>query len=211
MTAISTSGTEGTVDELTAQGRRTRAGLIRAARRVFERKGFMDARIVDITKSARVATGSFYNYFDSKEQIFEVMLTELQQELFEVPGESTKSMAPVDRIRLANRRYLEIFGTWAKLWAAVEEAAITNADVRNLIAERRRVYNERTQRAIQHWVDQGVANPRVAPAFAAAALGAMTERCAYLWYVFGTPPDLEDGVEALTQLLARSLRLEQAD
>ena len=52
---------------------------------------------------------------------------------------------------------------------------------------------------------------RVAPAFAAAALGAMTERCAYLWYVFGTPPDLEDGVEALTQLWARSLRLEQAD
>lgn len=209
MPSESSSEVEATASDLTAQGRRTRAALIRAARRVFERKGYMDARIVDITKSARVATGSFYNYFESKEQIFEVMLTELQAELFTIPADGSRSTPPIERIRSANRRYLEFFQQWATLWAAVEEAAITNSDVRTMIERRRRTYNERTERAILHWINDGEASPRVSAGFAAAALGAMTERCAYLWYVFGSAPDLNDGVDALTQLWARSLRLER--
>jgi AcrR family transcriptional regulator len=52
------------------KGVRTRARLIDAAKQVFERDGFLDARIVDIAETADLAPGSFYHYFDSKEQIF---------------------------------------------------------------------------------------------------------------------------------------------
>ena len=51
----------------TARGRRTRAALLDASRRVFERHGFVNAKISDIATEAGVAQGSFYNYFDSKE------------------------------------------------------------------------------------------------------------------------------------------------
>jgi AcrR family transcriptional regulator len=44
----------------TARGNRMRKALVSAARRVFERDGYLDARIVDITADARVATGSYY-------------------------------------------------------------------------------------------------------------------------------------------------------
>ena len=43
---------------------------MRAAQKVFERDGFLDARITDITATARTATGSFYTYFNGKEEIF---------------------------------------------------------------------------------------------------------------------------------------------
>jgi len=43
-----------------ARGTRTREALVRAARRVFERHGFLDARITDIAAEAGVASGSFY-------------------------------------------------------------------------------------------------------------------------------------------------------
>ena len=41
------------------RGQRTRAALVTAARSIFERDGFLDARITDITAEAEVASGTF--------------------------------------------------------------------------------------------------------------------------------------------------------
>ena len=42
------------------RGQRTRAALIVAARSVFERDGYLDARTTDIAEQANVASGTFY-------------------------------------------------------------------------------------------------------------------------------------------------------
>src|SRR5580698_7583907 len=55
------------VEPRSAKGRRTRARLLEAAKAVFERDGFLAARISDIAAEAEVSHGSFYHYFDSKE------------------------------------------------------------------------------------------------------------------------------------------------
>jgi len=43
---------------LTGRGRRTRQRLVDAARVVFERDGFLNSRLVDITDEAGTAVGS---------------------------------------------------------------------------------------------------------------------------------------------------------
>jgi len=53
----------------TARGAATQAQLVRSAKKIFERDGFLDARITDITATAGTATGSFYKYFASKEDL----------------------------------------------------------------------------------------------------------------------------------------------
>ncbi len=58
----------------TERGTRTRAALIAAARKVFERSGYLDARLIDIAKEAGCATGSFYTYFANKEEVFAAVL-----------------------------------------------------------------------------------------------------------------------------------------
>ena len=57
-------------EPVTQRGRRTRALLLEAARRVFEEKGFTETRIGDITAEADVAHGTFYTYFESKHELF---------------------------------------------------------------------------------------------------------------------------------------------
>ena len=47
----------------------TRRDLLDAARVVFERKGYLNATITDITTEAGKAAGSFYNHFDGKEAL----------------------------------------------------------------------------------------------------------------------------------------------
>ena len=50
---------------------------MQAARHVFSQKGYKEANIAAITKEAKIAVGSFYKYFDSKEEIFiEIYVTE---------------------------------------------------------------------------------------------------------------------------------------
>lgn len=56
---------------------RTEARLVDAAAEVFGRKGVAATTIADITETADVGLGTFYNYFDSKEAIEAAVTTKL--------------------------------------------------------------------------------------------------------------------------------------
>lgn len=64
-----------------SQGQRTRAKLLEAAEAEFGQKGFYEAQIVDITRRAGVAHGTFYTYFPSKEAIFVELVREINKQL----------------------------------------------------------------------------------------------------------------------------------
>jgi AcrR family transcriptional regulator len=59
----------------TARGQRTREKLLQAAEIEFGEKGFHEAAISGITQRAGVALGTFYVYFDSKEEIFRALVS----------------------------------------------------------------------------------------------------------------------------------------
>ncbi len=52
----------------------TRASLVGAARELFAGKGVEATAIAEITEAGDVGFGSFYNYFDSKEETAEAVL-----------------------------------------------------------------------------------------------------------------------------------------
>ena len=75
---------------ISAKGRRTRRKLLDAAQIVFERDGFLDARIADIAHEAGVSHGTFYTYFDSKTEIFRTLVTEVMEMVYDTqitPGD----------------------------------------------------------------------------------------------------------------------------
>ena len=47
----------------------TRARILRAAWRLFERQGFFATTVEQITEAADVGKGTFFNYFPSKEHV----------------------------------------------------------------------------------------------------------------------------------------------
>jgi len=63
------------VDRGARRRERTRTSLLEGARRVIADKGFDAATISEITQAADVGFGSFYNHFQSKDELLGVLVT----------------------------------------------------------------------------------------------------------------------------------------
>jgi AcrR family transcriptional regulator len=192
----------------TARGARTRAVLVRAARTVFERDGYLNARLTDITAEAGLATGSFYTYFTNKEQVFAAVLAEVQEEMLHPHvREMTDSDDPVALIEAANRAYLLAYRRNAALMRLLEQVATIDDDVRELRRQRGLAFAERNAESIRDLQARGLADRELDPFLAASALSAMVGRIAYSTYVVGEARELDDLVATLTRLWANALRI----
>ncbi len=65
--------------ELSNRGVETRGRLLEAAEQVFADLGYHEASIVKITDAAGVAQGTFYLYFQSKKEIFDELVRDLNR------------------------------------------------------------------------------------------------------------------------------------
>lgn len=191
----------------TARGRRSRRALLDAAKEVFARDGFADARITDIADAAGTAHGSFYRYFDSKEEIFIELLRELVEELRQPvrTDAGTEPKNPYERILRANRTFLEAYRANRAIMIVWEQVASLNEHVEQLRREYSDRFAARIERAIIRWQEAGLADPAIDPRYAAAALSGMLSNFAYRWSVQDADYDLDTAAEQLSLLWANAL------
>jgi AcrR family transcriptional regulator len=197
------------------KGERTRARLVDAAKTVFERDGFLDARIADIADTANLAPGSFYHYFESKEQIFREVAQAQEERLTAPPdveqrADGTGDPSPLERIRRANRRYLERYRDEAPLMGVIEQMSRYDDEVSAARFATMKHFAWRAEAAIAQLQREGHVDARLDPSTAADALGAMVARFAELWLVQGYRDyDFDHAVEQLTILWANALGLRE--
>jgi AcrR family transcriptional regulator len=189
-----------------ARGLRTRAKLVAAARTVFERDGYLDSRVADISAEANTATGSFYTYFDSKEEIFAAVLAELQDDMLhqhiqEVVGNDD----PAAVIEASNRAYLLVYQRNAKLMGLLEQVSTIDENFRDLRRRRSHAFAERNAHTIRGLQARGLADPDLNPMLTATALSSMVSRVAYINYVLGDEWKLEELVQELTRMWVNAL------
>ncbi|MCI6158326.1 MAG: TetR/AcrR family transcriptional regulator [Selenomonadaceae bacterium] len=60
---------------------RSRQAILDAAAAEFKRKGFKETAIVDIMRTAKLGTGTFYNYFKTKDGVLLALLSNLVQDM----------------------------------------------------------------------------------------------------------------------------------
>jgi AcrR family transcriptional regulator len=63
-------------NRLERRKQRTRSALVKAAQRLIA-EGKINVPVLEITRAADVGMGSFYNHFDSKEQLFEAAIADV--------------------------------------------------------------------------------------------------------------------------------------
>ena len=100
----------------TARGERTLRKILDAAREEFGERGFSDSSIVGITQRAGVALGTFYTYFDSKEELFQALVRDMSAQ---VRDTAAPAFMEYPNALDAARKGLELF-----LWFAREHRHI---------------------------------------------------------------------------------------
>lgn len=72
--------------------------ILDAAEDVFSRAGFHEAKMADIAERAGVATGTLYNYFKSKDHVFEALSERSYQAFSAVVAPAAELSAPLQRL-----------------------------------------------------------------------------------------------------------------
>jgi AcrR family transcriptional regulator len=189
----------------TARGLRTREKLVHAARLAFESKGYLEANVHDIASRAKVAYGTFYTYFSSKEEIFEEVVQDLVRDFRVVANTEPHAHDPIESIERANRGYLRAYRANARMMAILEQVATFSPRLAAVRRAARRHWVERNEAAITRWQQEGLVDDRLDPYYAASALGSMVDRSAYVWLVLGEPYEEELAVAQLTRLYCNAL------
>lgn len=193
----------------TERGRKTRAALLRAARTVFARDGFLAATTTTIAQAAGVANGSFYTHFSDKYEILVDLWAEVQEEMLH-PGIHHVHLGesdPAQVIEEATRAYLESYRANADLMGVFEQVATVDERFRALRVLRAKAFEERNERSIRRLQAEGWADPDLDSVLTADALNAMVSRTAYLTFCLShREVDMDTLVATLTTLWINALR-----
>ena len=113
----------------TARGQRTLRKILDAALEEFGEKGFSEGSIVGITSRARVALGTFYTYFDSKEAVFQELVRDMSAQVRDhvAPVFATASDA-LDAEGRALTSFLEFVRTHRQVYRIIDEAEFVDPE-----------------------------------------------------------------------------------
>jgi AcrR family transcriptional regulator len=175
-----------------------REKLLAAARHVFAEKGLGEATARDIVRGTDLATGTFYNYFDSKEDVFRALLGELSEKArAAVRSQRDRPGASLEqRIHGAYRAYFELAVQDAELFAVfrrnagviamMPEDGLFEAGVDELFSD------------LVEWADAGRIPPLDFDYLATAMVGTGFQVATHL--VDRDPPDVEAAASFCTRL-----------
>ena len=101
---------------------KNRAKLLAAARKVFLEKGLGEATARDIVRETDLATGTFYNYFRDKEEVYRALLTDFQDRITEatLPLRRDTSLAVEERITRGTLAFFEVVADDAELFKVLQ-------------------------------------------------------------------------------------------
>ena len=106
-----------------------RAKLLAAARKVFAEKGLGEATARDIVRETDLATGTFYNYFRDKEEVFRALLEEFEQRVSDatLPLRRDPDLTLEQRLEYGARAFYQVVAEDRELFCVLRRNAGTAA------------------------------------------------------------------------------------
>lgn len=185
---------------LTDRGARTRRNILAAAEQVFGELGFHDASIVKITEKAGVAQGTFYIYFESKQQVFDELVRDLNRRVRQTVSEHSEGARNrADRERLGFAAYFRFVASHPGIYRIIRQAEIVSPQVL-------REHYEAVLRGYVTGLDTAVARGEISPgdsevrAWMLMGIGEMIGMRWVLWEESSSVPDevLEEMLRFIT-------------
>jgi AcrR family transcriptional regulator len=182
---------------------RTRLRIFDAAEEVFGSLGYHDASIVDITRAAGVAPGTFYVHFASKVELFRQLVRVRRAELQDV---ARKAAYKHEGGRKLVHAGFKAWFTWVakhpSILRVMREAEFVET---SLIEDLYRIHAREQAEGLQRSLDAGRVDP-IDPEVVAWCLVGMVETVALRWIVWeGGKPIPPERLDAFVDTALRAM------
>ena len=191
-----------------ARAAETEAALKAAARRGFAERGYLTAKITDITAAAGRAAGSFYNHFSGKEDLLRALLTDMlaaSDARVAADDEHDPDLGKRSAVRHHVRAYLDSFRANREVMVALHQAAMVDPAFRATLDDLTSPDLHHIAEHLDHVRRAGGALPGE-PLAVAKAIGALLWGYGHAHVVEGTTGLTDDAaVDLLTDLIHRGV------
>jgi AcrR family transcriptional regulator len=177
-----------------------------AALEEFGEKGFSEGSIVGITSRARVALGTFYTYFDSKEAVFQELVRDMSAQVRDhVAPVLSASFDTLDGEGRALESFLDFVRTHRQVYRIIDEAEFVDPEG---FRKHYMTTAERIAARLQAGKDKGEVASMDSPLATEVEAWAIMGMNVFLGLRFGVwgkePPD--DVAQVANELLRRGLQ-----
>ena len=193
-----------------ARAETTQREVLSAARTVFAEKGYRATTVAAVTAEAGVAHGTFYLYFENKEDVFVHVVSDALEELYQTsftPAPLVGGYPDPTIVRERIAGFLTTIASQAGLWRAVLEGALASPVVADHWMVQRSRFHQTLAWRWRTFQTAGTMRPFDVE-IAAHALGSMIEWTALSSLAFGPPGEFvvdDHLVDTLTGLWTRAV------
>ena len=184
-----------------------REAILDAAIHVFAQRGFFQAQVADMARSAGVAAGTVYLYFKGKD---DVLVSVFERTMREAIDEARALVAtvddPVERLRRLAHLHLGRLGRHRDLAVVFQvELRQTTKFMERFSAAQLREYLGIIRDVIADGQAVGRIRPEVSPTLAAKMLFGALDEMATDWILSHRPRRLEDSADAVVDIFVRGI------
>lgn len=189
---------------LRAAGRRNVANLCDAALATFAERGFHATRVDDICDRAEVSHGTFYLYFESKDDLFRTLVDDVVDEMRDLAGELPAIGPGLDGRRALRgwvAEFHDLYDRYLPVIMAWNEANASDAELARMGAHVLRRFVDRLVERIEENDPIPVGDPRTA----AMVMIAMVERASTFGLTGVFRADRDELLDEMTGILHAGL------
>src|SRR5687767_4513042 len=191
----------------TFRGTSKRERILRAAIDVFAEHGYFNAKVAQIAKSAGVADGTIYLYFDGKEDLLITIFREHTRSYLHSLEQGLANINRAEeRLRIAVRHHLETLGRDRAL-AVVSQVELRHSLKFLSLFSQQEVadYLNVIRKIVEHGQEQGAFRRNVHPQLAAKAIFGVLDEMVTSWMLSEKHYDLPAQSEQVADLILTGL------
>ena len=164
----------------TVQQRRTEAtksALLEAARSVLQEHGYARSTVAQIARAAGRAHGTFYLYFNNREDIYSTLLEDMWRSLKDQSRMVWRRDVPLDSVRVTVDRYVAAAEENVDLWRLLDDMSATSPRFLEIRDEHRRQFVRKIARGIEGSLGQANVGDMQTEIVAELLAGMVDEAC----------------------------------
>jgi TetR/AcrR family transcriptional regulator, fatty acid metabolism regulator protein len=185
-----------------------REKILNAAIKAFSSQGFYRTRITDIARAAKVADGTVYLYFESKEQLLAAIFNESMKSFMDLGRRELMDVEGIEnRLRQILKLHLESIGKDRELATVFQVEMRHSAHfMKETSRAELRVSLMGIQNVIEQGKTEGIFREDLDSWFAAKSIFALLDEAATNWVLSEKESQLEDEAELIMNFILNGMK-----